>query len=190
MTHSGSHLPGGGGKWAWTGAARRDRWAAALLGVGITLAAAVPPGAVAQACDTPEHQALDFWLGHWREATSPTGDRYRVIRLLNGCAVEERLLDGRDGTVLGIGLAAFDQVAGRWRQLWTARDGQVIAYAGGPLADGSFAMETGPDPTGEIRRFVYRDRTAERLVAEYLASNDGGVTWRRFWSGIYIRIPD
>jgi len=163
---------------------------AAILVVWVALAVAVPGPAAAQGCDTSAHHALDFWLGHWREAASPTGDRYRVARVLDGCGIEERLFDGRDGTPLGIGLAGLDPVSGRWRQLWVARDGQLIAYAGGPVADGSFAMDTGPDAAGEIRRFVYRDITADRLVADYLASADGGVTWRRFWSGAYVRIAD
>lgn len=144
----------------------------------------------ARACDGPAYHAFDFWLGTWRDASSPSGDIYRVGRILGGCGIEESLHDGRDGNRIGSGLAGYDRAAGVWRQLWVGGDGQVIEYAGGLQADGTVALQTRPDTNGEIRRFAYRDIAADSVRTEYLASADGGLSWRLFWEGRYVRIAD
>src|SRR5688572_28172507 len=129
---------------------------ASLLLAQAAAAQAAPP----TTCDTPEHAALDFWVGDWD--VYPNGRdnlvaHSRIEKLYGGCAIRESWMPLRGSA--GGSLCGFDPATGRWHQTWIGSSPGVVHFEGGP-DDGKMVLTgswPGSGPGGEdgLTRMTY-----------------------------------
>jgi hypothetical protein len=144
-------------------------------------------------CDEVEgFNRLDFWLGEWRvEYDGDVVGSNRIVKVQNGCAIEEHWTDAQGGT--GQSLFYYLPAVDEWHQVWvtpaaTATGGvkekELIEYLddGGVRFQGTMTL-----PDGK----TYLDRTTliplpDGTVSQHIQhSTDDGVTWNEGWRAIY-----
>lgn len=145
----------------------------------------------ARPCErSPVHRQFDFWEGEWevRTADGTLAGTNRIERVAGGCALSESWTSARSAYV-GRSLNYVDAAQGKWVQVWTDSDGNVIALQGG-LAEGSMRL------VGELidrqgRKSPFRgvwtplpDGRVRQLLEE---SKDGGKSWAQWFDGYYGR---
>lgn len=108
---------------AASSALRRVRWRLATILLSSLAAHA------ADTCETPQHRALDFWLGTWvvkdegkAVATS------RIERGPGGCVIVEHYR--QDDGYEGMSESFYDSALERWRQTWVDSTGAVGEFSG------------------------------------------------------------
>jgi hypothetical protein len=90
--------------------------------------------ALSSACEAPQQQQLQFWVGEW-ELTWP-GNKPREVghgtnnikRIMDGCIVQENVPGGDSIHLRGTSVSTFDSRAGHsraghWKQTWVDNEG-------------------------------------------------------------------
>lgn len=137
-------------------------------------------------CDKAEFKQFDFWVGSWNVlnpsgAASGTSD---VVRVANGCAILEQWLGGAGGTSLNY----YDETDGAWHQVWVGAGGRTLHLKGG-FQEGKMVM-TGErtTPKGPVKdRLSWTPLPEGGVLQEWEMSIDGGKTWRKTFSGKYVK---
>lgn len=142
--------------------------------------------------DVPAFQMLDFWVGEW---TVHAGDQQvgtnRIVKVLDGCAVEEHWTGGSGGR--GRSLFYFVPGLQEWRQVWVTDratapgavkekrlvesfEGAGVRFQGEiPLPEGGSYLDRTtltPLPEGRVRQLIE-------------ISPDGGESWRTTFDAEY-----
>jgi len=139
--------------------------------------AAPPP---AQACASPEHRQLDFWIGDWDVTIKTQGQeargRQHVEAILAGCAISESFsAEGPQQPWAGRSYSSWQPALGKWRQTWVDDSGGYLAFTGG-VEQGTMTLygepRTGKDGKAFQMRMVFLDVTAAALRWEWQRSYD------------------
>ncbi len=165
------------------------------LGSGVTSdMLAEPATQFAEACSTPRHRDLDFWLGEWKvkwddpETGETLEGRNRVERVLEGCAIRETF-DGRPGLPLqGISMSNYHPTIGEWRQLWLDNEGGYLPFAGGPVEDRFILSLIRRTPDAPHRRMIFETITPTSLVWRWQMRATEDRPWRDLWVLTYRRL--
>lgn len=168
----------------------------AIRGASLALAALtlLPPLAHAQACDTPDHRAFDFWVGSWevRAADGSVAGYNTIQRKMDGCVLHERYTTSRgyEGESLNI----YDATRDVWHQTWTDNAGLLLRLEGGMEGD-TMVMEgetVDADGTLSVQRISWSvvDGDPDRVRQLWEASTDGGESWTTAFDGLYLRLED
>ena len=165
--------------------------AAVLLFSALAVSAEDVP---ANPCATSQQRQLDFWVGDWK-LTWP-GDKARetvqgtnhIVRILDGCVVQENFDGGPDMHLRGTSVSTFDAHSGKWKQTWVDNEGGYLDFTGG-FADGQMVLEREFTRDGkQIRqRMVFKNIRANELDWSWERSEDGGKTWHVQWPIHYQR---
>lgn len=158
---------------------------ALLLGAG---AAASASAQTPQPCDTPEHHAFDFWLGHW-EVHKPDGTLagHNRIEREYGCVLHEQY-DTPKG-FSGGSLNIYDASRKVWHQTWVDNTGTLLALEGG-MRDGSMVLEGqsfGGDGKATRQRITWTPNP-DGSVRQHWESADAEGNWTTAFDGKYTRI--
>jgi len=114
----------------------------------MALVACSPTGAPTEsprtkACSTPEHRALDFWVGEWdvrgvkqKPGAPPSHSRISLVE--GGCVVLEEYTTPSGYS--GRSLNAYDPERKRWEQFWVDNMAGVHHYIG-QARDGNMYYE-------------------------------------------------
>ncbi|RMF76811.1 MAG: DUF1579 domain-containing protein [Acidobacteria bacterium] len=140
-------------------------------------------------CDDARFRAFDFWVGTW-DVLLPDGRRAgtnTIERVLDGCLLVETWRPERGGG--GRSISFFDRQDGRWHQVWVDAHGLVIRFVG--ARDGA-AMRfegRGLSPRGEPARYrmSFTPQDDGSVLQEIDISTDGGTSWKRWFTGRYVR---
>jgi hypothetical protein len=137
---------------------------------------------------------MDFWLGDWQvrwDATpgTPAGSgRNRVMRTLDGCAIQEDFTGGpATGGLVGRSLSIFHAPSQRWRQTWVDNQGGWFSLVGGPEGQRFVLTAEGSGGTRPLLRMVFEAITDRSLTWRWQASADGGASWADRWVIHYTR---
>ncbi|WP_199610531.1 hypothetical protein [Flocculibacter collagenilyticus] len=87
-----------------------------------------------KACQTPEYQAFDFWLGKWSVSNTLQSNKSlppasnNISKILNGCVILEEYstAQGYKGKSLNI----YDLQTKQWHQTWTDNTGLLLQLSG------------------------------------------------------------
>lgn len=140
--------------------------------------APVPPPS--QACASPEHRQLDFWIGDWDLTVTAQGHeangRQHVEAILGSCAIAESFTaEGPQQPWAGKSYSSWQPGLGKWRQTWVDDSGGYLAFTGG-LEQGTMALygepRTGKDGKAFQMRMVFLDVTPAALRWEWQRSYD------------------
>ena len=154
-----------------------------------------PPPPSRPCASTPDHRALDFWLGEWdvRGAKRPEAPpaRSRITLVEDGCVVQEEYTN--PGGYSGRSLNAYDPEGKRWHQLWVDNQGGVHHYVG-QARDGNLYYEAEAvrfpgmaQPARVKMTFFNQGKDQVRQLIE--ASSDGGRTFSTLYDLTYRRRP-
>jgi len=165
-----------------------------LLVVALSCAIVVPARSAEEPskapCSTPEHRALDFWVGEWEvsdKAGKPAG-RSSVQRILDGCAIFENWTS-IGNPYAGQSFNTFDPKEGRWTQYYVDSTGLVAqmtgAFAGKNLVyRREFKRADGRQVASRMTFFNLDGNQVRQLVEQ---STDGGETWNTQYDLTYRR---
>ena len=103
-----------------------------------------------------------------------------VLRVLDGCAIEQNFSGGVGMHLRGKTLSIFDTASDKWKQTWLDNDGGYLNFTC-EFKDGQMILA--PRPCGAT---VRRSRQRE-LGWSWEASADGGKTWQINWPIHYRR---
>jgi hypothetical protein len=140
-------------------------------------------------CADPPSRQFDFWLGDW-DVFDPAGKQVGTnrISLVYGCVLHESWKATK--VVEGQSFNRYDADRGLWHQTWVDSMGSLLLLEGG-LKDGAMVLSdaTTPGrkaeaPLNEIRWTKNPDGSVRQL---WLASADGGKTWKTEFDGKYVR---
>lgn len=160
----------------------------------ILTSAALPSRAAAQdeggACDTPEVQQFDFWIGRWALTWGEDGRGTNAVRrILNDCVIEERF-EGQmpEGRYRGRSVSAYDPERDVWLQTWVDDRGNYLDFSGG-VEDGRMVLrrEAVKDGQPVVQRMVWYNISEHELDWNWEQSEDGGATWTTLWTIHYTR---
>lgn len=146
-----------------------------------------PPAPICQT--TSEFRAFDFWVGEWSvfDTTGTQAGQNRIESRENGCVLVEHWTSASGGT--GMSMNWFDNVSGKWRQVWVA-NGYNIDIVGGPDAAGAMVL------VGTLHN--YRQGQSSDFRGTWTPNQDGSVrqlfeqkdstgTWQVWFDGKYVR---
>lgn len=166
--------------------------AAVLLFSALAVSAEDVP---ANPCATSQQRQLDFWVGDWK-LTWP-GDKARetvqgtnhIVRILDGCVVQENFDGGPAMHLRGTSVSTFDARSGKWKQTWVDNEGGYLDFIG-EWKDGQMILAregVGPDGAKILQRMVWKNIGRDELDWSWEASEDGGKTWQVRWPIHYTR---
>lgn len=166
--------------------------AAVLLFSALAVSAEDVP---ANPCATSQQRQLDFWVGDWK-LTWP-GDKARetvqgsnhIVRILDGCVVQENFDGGPDMHLRGTSVSTFDARSGKWKQTWVDNEGGYLDFIG-EWKNGQMILAregVGPDGAKILQRMVWKNIGRDELDWSWEASEDGGKTWQVRWPIHYTR---
>lgn len=151
-----------------------------------TLLLAIPALAQSEACEAPEHDQFDFWVGTW-DVFNPEGEKAgeNVIEKRHaGCALVENW-SGTSGSS-GTSVNFYDTQTGRWHQTWMGSWGQALFLNGGLDEGGSMVLASDPD-VSPINRITWTPNDDGTVRQHWQISEDGGETWETAFDGTYVR---
>jgi hypothetical protein len=157
-------------------------------GLGLMAALLAAPPATAGPCDTPEHRAFDFWMGHW-DVYTPDGKlrgTNEIVRGYGGCVLHERYTTGPKYS--GESLNIYDAQRRVWHQTWVDTGGTLLLLEGGPR-DGSMVLE-GQTLDGEGKPVAHRitwTPATDGSVRQHWETRKGDGTWATAFDGRYRR---
>ena len=160
---------------------------ALLLCAAAGAASAAPPASPPNACADGASRQFDFWLGDW-DVFDPAGKQVGTnrISLLYGCVLHE---SWKASKMEGQSFNRYDADRGVWHQTWVDSSGSLLLLEGG-LKDGAMILSDAATPgrkaeaINEIRWTKNADGSVRQL---WLASADGGKTWKTEFDGKYVR---
>lgn len=147
---------------------------------------------IAHPCRSPEHRALDFWVGDWAVRDTNQGHpvgQSSIQKILDGCVIFENWAGALGGE--GKSFNEFIEATGKWRQSWVDSSGNEYDLDGAPgkdsmvyrreliAADGAKTlnrMTLTRLPTGEVRQLGEQ-------------SSDDGRTWSVGYDFTYAKKP-
>jgi hypothetical protein len=151
--------------------------------------------APANRCAAVEQRQFDFWVGDWQ--LSWPGDKpgetahgtNRIVRILDGCVVQENFDGGSDMHLRGTSVSTFDSRSGKWKQTWVDNEGGYLDFIG-DFKDGQMILSregVGPNGNKILQRMVWKSIGRSELDWSWEASEDGGKTWQVRWPIHYTR---
>ena len=155
----------------------------AVAGATSAAQAASPP----DPCGDTASRQFDFWLGDW-DVFDPAGKQVGTnrISLLYGCVLHE---SWKAAKMEGQSFNRYDAERGVWHQTWVDSQGSLLLLEGGVRA-GAMILSDAATPgrkaeaINEIRWTRNDDGSVRQL---WLASADGGKTWKTAFDGKYVR---
>lgn len=87
-------------------------------------------------CCTSTHEAFDFWIGEW-EVFQPDGQLVgtnTIIKEQQGCMLRENWVSSNTGFT-GTSSNFYNQIKGRWEQLWIDNSGSYLHLYGNRVGD-------------------------------------------------------
>jgi len=155
----------------------------AVAGATSAAQAASPP----DPCGDTASRQFDFWLGDW-DVFDPAGKQVGTnrISLLYGCVLHE---SWKAAKMEGQSFNRYDAERGVWHQTWVDSQGSLLLLEGG-VRDGAMILSDAATPgrkaeaINEIRWTRNDDGSVRQL---WLASADGGKTWKTAFDGKYVR---
>ncbi len=141
------------------------------------------------ACQTPEYQQFDFWLGHWR-VSNPQNNQISesiISSINNGCTILEEYStpSGYQGKSLNI----YDASSKKWHQTWTDNTGLLLQLSG--HFDGTSMILQGitKAATGQevLNRITWTATHKNTVNQHWQTSQDHGKSWQTAFNGTYIR---
>jgi hypothetical protein len=138
------------------------------------------------ACAAAEHRHFDFWVGAWT-VTDSAGrvlGTNEITRIAGGCGLREHWRGAQGGE--GMSLNVWQPALGQWTQFWVGA-GVVLRLTGGLDGKGHMVLEgERQGPSGAARDRLTWEPMPEGAVRQiWEVSQDGGVTWRRIFEGVY-----
>lgn len=162
----------------------------------ILCALAVSAGqAPANNCAAAQQRQFDFWVGDWK-LTWP-GDKpgetvkgsNRIVRILDGCVVQENFDGGTGMHLRGTSVSSFDARSGKWKQTWVDNEGGYLDFVG-EFRDGHMVLSRqglSSDGARILQRMIWKNIGRNELDWSWEASEDGGKTWQVRWPIHYTR---
>lgn len=141
-------------------------------------------------CNSPQHRALDFWIGEWDVRTpqgQPIGSNH-IERTLNGCALHESWTNSGIPGVSGRSFSWFDDEIGKWRQVYLSAAGGTHEYTG-EAKDGKviFLHDRENTSGGRQRLRMTFSPISEGKVHQFIEESWDGKNWTTWFDGIYHR---
>jgi hypothetical protein len=143
-----------------------------------------PPAPIRPApCSTPEHRALDFWVGEWDLSFDAGGGKTgRATNSITnnefGACVVTEAFQQPDIQFFGASLSSYDPIGKRWLQTWVDNGGGHIMLAGGPVENQPWRFELKTlEPRGPARkhyRMIWQDVTRDSLVWRWQQLQEDG----------------
>lgn len=135
-----------------------------------------------QYCETADHKAMDFWLGHW-EARDKSGRKLGlqlVEKIERSCVLQEWWRGETEEDGGGTSLSIYDAKRKLWNHTWMSVRGNLLSLDGG--WDGEAMVMTGYYINREGRREFHRTKwkplADQRVYQLWDVSTDGGATWQ------------
>ena len=158
-----------------------------LLCLPLLLAAAIARPAAA-ACDAPENDQFDFWLGTWDVTVKgELVGRNTVRREMAGCTVTEDYR-AAGGPYEGRSFNWYDPVSSRWHQVWVDNGGTRLLLSGG-LEGGAMVLEGERTLEGKLvtDRITWTPNPDGTVRQHWEQSPDGGLSWGNIFDGLYTK---
>lgn len=168
------------------------RTCAALLLSGVVwasaapLAAQTPPAQTEAPCARAERRALDFWLGEWDLTWQGGAAASRVVKTLDGCAIEETFQSSAGIELKGRSLTSYDADTRRWRQAWSDNQGGSVMLSGGPYGRDFILYKLRFSNEDPYQRALFEDVTPDAFTWRWQRSGDGKA-WEDVWVVNYVR---
>ncbi len=140
-------------------------------------------------CTDKNHQAFDFWLGHW-QVTSKTDDIIRInhiSKINNGCTILEEY--SSPSGYVGKSLNIYDQQTKQWHQTWTDSSGLLLKLQGG-LENRAMVMKgktLGSDQKEVLNKISWIPHSDGTVQQHWQISQDNGKTWQTAFDGLYTK---
>ncbi len=153
-----------------------------------TPAAVLAQGGPASVCTEEERRQFDFWIGIWT-VTDTTGRELGMNEIsptANGCGLHEDWRGIRGGE--GMSLSVWQPLSGEWTQFWVGAF-SVLHLTGGLDSEGRMVLAgKRQTPDGTLRdRIMWWPHGDGTVRQQWDVSRDDGVSWERFFEGIYRR---
>ena len=167
----------------------------AVISIVILALAVSAEDTPARPCASSQQRQFDFWFGSWN--LSWPGDRAgqsahgtnQIVRILDGCVLQEQFDGGSDMHLRGTSLSTFDSRSGKWKQTWVDNEGGYLDFVG-EFKDGQMILSregVSADGAKILQRMVWKNIAHEELDWSWEASGDGGKTWQVRWPIHYTR---
>jgi hypothetical protein len=158
-----------------------------LLGFALAATQAFAADPTPPACADAKFRALDFWVGEWDLTWKGGGGANHITKSYEGCVIEEHF-DGQPSQHLqGHSISLYDIKSSQWRQMWVDNEGEIYDLAGGPQADGTFALTELHAQAKEPRyRMVFENIKPDSFDWHWQDLKDGK-TWTDSWVIHYAR---
>ncbi|MDF2179071.1 hypothetical protein P2G88_12495 [Aliiglaciecola sp. CAU 1673] len=151
----------------------------------LTLAALFSP-LVHSACEGPEYDQFDFWLGSWQVTAKGTlAGTNEISADLDNCVLREhyRTESGFEGRSLNI----YDKSRDLWHQTWVDNQGQLLQLEG--RLEGGVMVLQGPGLSAKGEKHLHRIRWTPNMDGtvrqHWQVSKDDGETWTDVFDGMY-----
>ena len=161
----------------------------------LVCALAVAEDRPANPCAAPQQRQFDFWVGSWtltwpgEKPGETVHGTNRIVRILDGCVVQENFDGGSDMHLRGTSVTTFDARSGKWKQTWVDNEGGYLDFVG-EWKDGQMILAregVRPDGAKILQRMVWKNIRQDELDWSWEASDNGGKTWQVRWPIHYRR---
>ncbi len=150
------------------------------------------PGHNAYAQTKLDSASLDFWSGQWNLSwKNPDGSTSKGVnfieKTLDNKVIQENFKDERG--FKGTSISVFNPNKKSWHQAWADNQGGYFNFIGA-IDDGNFVFKTIPveqDGKVFIQKMIYRNVTLDGFTWDWMATQDGGITWKLNWQIFYER---
>lgn len=136
---------------------------------------------------TPEHRALDFWVGSWDVYLGSTQvGQNEITRVAESCA----LLENWNSPVQkGHSISFYDASAKQWRQIFVFDNGTTSDWFGQARGDGVVFTRVSGGPSGAktLSRMTFAPVSADSVTQVVETSGDEGKSWLTTWNSVYVR---
>ncbi|GAB3025122.1 hypothetical protein [Bowmanella dokdonensis] len=141
------------------------------------------------ACEGPEYDQFDFWLGHWQvSAKGKIAGTNRISQDLSNCVLREHYTtaSGFEGRSLNI----YDASRQLWHQTWVDNSGLLLKLEGSWRNDAMILEGPGLSGKGEKRlhRITWTPNIDGSVRQHWQVSADGGQSWTSLFDGRYEKI--
>ena len=143
-------------------------------------------------CASPNFSRFGFWAGDWvvKDSTGTVIGANQVTRDVGGCGLHEHWRS-QTGEI-GESFSAYSPFDSKWHQMYVGSGGYTFVMSG--AFDGEkLVLFTAPRPSMRdpkvqiLERWTWTPIDASHLRQRAEMSNDGGVTWKTQFNGLYER---
>lgn len=140
-----------------------------------------------------DSSSLEFWEGEWNLTwKNPDGTiskgRNLIEKTLDGKVFQEHFIDERG--FKGTSISVYNSKNKSWHQAWADNQGGYFNFIG-KKEEENFVFETLPlekDGKVFIQKMVFKDVKPEGYIWDWMASQDGGKTWKINWRINYTKV--